>query len=90
MSNNIAKLIQDIDKLDGHLRNMMEELKVLFYHERHPELRGTGPTRRPAEDAAQGFTWQHGTTEAPDEPGPTAGDNTGGTDADTGETKKQL
>ena len=29
MSDNIAKLIQDINKLDGHLRNMMEELKVL-------------------------------------------------------------
>ena len=46
MSNTIAKLIQDIDKLDGHRRNMMKELKVLrditlFYHERHPELRRT-------------------------------------------------
>ena len=29
MSDNIAKLIQDIDKLDGHGQNMMEELKVL-------------------------------------------------------------
>ena len=29
MSKTIAKLIQDIDKLDGHRRNMMEELKVL-------------------------------------------------------------
>ena len=31
MSNNIAWLIQDIDKLDGHRWNMMEELKVLRY-----------------------------------------------------------
>ena len=43
MSNNIAWLIQDIDKLDGHRQNMMEELKVLrditlFYNERHPKL----------------------------------------------------
>ena len=47
MSDNIAWLIQDIDKLDGHRRNMMEELKVLhditlFYNERHPELHATG------------------------------------------------
>ena len=50
MSNNIAKLIQDLDKLDKHRRNMMEELMVLcnitlFYHEQHPELRRTGSTR---------------------------------------------
>ena len=43
MSDNIAWLIKDINKLDGHRRNMMEELKVLrditqFYNERHPEL----------------------------------------------------
>ena len=43
MSDNIAWLIKNIDKLDGHRRNMMEELKVLrditmFYKERHPEL----------------------------------------------------
>ena len=34
---------------------MMEELKVLrditlFYHERHPELRGTGPLKRHGKD----------------------------------------
>ena len=29
MYDNIAWLIKDIDKLDGHRRNMMEELKVL-------------------------------------------------------------
>ena len=55
MSNTIAKLIQDIDKLDGHWQNMMEELKVLcdimlFYHERHPELRGTGRPNRQAKN----------------------------------------
>ena len=29
MSDNIAKLIQDINKLDGYQQNMMEEIKVL-------------------------------------------------------------
>ena len=29
MSSNIAQLIQDIDRLDIHQRNMIEELKVL-------------------------------------------------------------
>ena len=72
MSNNIAKLIQDIDKLDGHRQNMMEELKVLrditlFYHERHPELRVTGSTRRPAEDTPSQPTRQHDTRVASDE-----------------------
>ena len=43
MSDNIAWLIKDINKLDSHRRNMMEELKVLrgitmFYNTRHPEL----------------------------------------------------
>ena len=95
MSDNIAKLNQDINKLDGHRRNMMEELKVLrditlFYHERQRELRGAGPPKRPAEDNTQGSTRQHGTTEAPDEPGPTTGDNAGGSDTDTRETKEQL
>ena len=48
MSSNIAQLIQDIDQLDGHRRNMMEELKVLrdithFFHECHPSV--TEPRR---------------------------------------------
>ena len=73
---------------------MMEELKVLrditlFYNERHPELRVTGTTARPEENNAQGSTRQHGTKESPDEPGTTTGDNAGGTEADTGEMKKQ-
>ena len=79
MSDNIAKLIQDIDKLDGHRRNMMEELKVLrditlFYHERHPELRAAGSTRQPAEDINEESTRQHNTratTEDRRPPGPT-------------------
>ena len=71
MSDNIAKLIQDIDKLDGHRRNMMEELKVLrditlFYHERHPELLSAGSTRRPAEDTPSKTKRQHGTRVASD------------------------
>ena len=74
---------------------MKEELKVLcditlFYHEQNPELRGQGPLKRPAEDDTQGSTRHHGTTEAPDEPGPTTGDNAGGSDTDTGETKEHL
>ena len=72
MSDNTAWLIQDIDKLDGHRRNMMEELKVLrditlFYNERHPELRATGSTMRPEEDNAQGSTRQHDTKAAQEE-----------------------
>ena len=58
MSDNIAWLIQDIDKLDGH-RQKMEELKVLrditfFYNKRHPELQATGSTARPEDDNIQG------------------------------------
>ena len=46
MSSNIARLIEDIDRLDINRRNMMEELKVLrdvtlYYNEQHPELRAT-------------------------------------------------
>ena len=73
MSDNIDKLIQDIDKLDGHRRNMMEELKVLrditlFNHERHPELRAAGSTRRPAEDTIEASTRQHDTRANTNEP----------------------
>ena len=74
MSSNIAQLIQDIDRLDLHRRNMMEELKVLrditlFYNERHPELRAAEPTPT-AEDTQDGSTRQHdiGTTAAPANP----------------------
>ena len=76
MSANIAKLIQDIDNLDGHRRNIMEELNVLcditfFYHERHPELRGTGPLKHHAKEDTEGSTRQHDTeaTAATDCPG---------------------
>ena len=75
MSDNIAKLIQDIDKLGGHRWNMKEELKVLhditlFCHERHPpELRTAGSTRGPAEDTQEASTRQHDTRVATDEPG---------------------
>ena len=69
MSSIIAQLMQDIDRLDIHRRNMMEELKVprditLFYHERHPELRAaeTTPT---AEDRLDGSTRQHDTEDTP-------------------------
>ena len=67
MSDNIAQLIQDIDQLDGHQRNMMEELKVLrditlFYDERHPELRAVG-TAATVEDKPTGSTRQHDTAD---------------------------
>ena len=73
MSDNLARLIQDIDKLDGHRRNMMEEVKVLrditlFYHERHPKLRAAGSTTRPEEDDNEESTRQHDTRATPDEP----------------------
>ena len=95
MSNNIAWLIQDIDKLDGHRQNMMEELKVLrditlFYNERHPKLHAAGSKARPKEDNTQGSARQHDTTTPPDEPEQTIGDTDGGTEVTTGETKKQL
>ena len=53
---------------------MMEELKVLrditlFYHERHPEIRAAGSTRRPAEDTQTASTRQHFTRVATDELG---------------------
>ena len=71
LSDNIAWLIQDIDKLDGHRRNMLEELKVLhditfFYHERHPELRAAG-LADDKEDDNTGYTRQHDTKDIPDE-----------------------
>ena len=54
MMKNIAGLIDDIDRLDKHQRNMMEELQVLrdvtlFYNERHPELR-SAVRKPPTED----------------------------------------
>ena len=80
MSANIAKLIQDIDKLDGHWRNMMEELRdiTLFYHERHPELHGTGPLKRHAKEDTEGSIRQHDTTEDLDKPGQKGEKNAGG------------
>ena len=51
MAKNIARLIDDIDRLDINRRNMMDELKVfrdvtLFYNEQHPELRAAA--KKPA------------------------------------------
>ena len=65
MSSNIARLIEDIDRLDLHRRNMMEELKVLrdvtlYYNEQHPELRAV-ETSPIAEDNQDGSTRQHDT-----------------------------
>ena len=90
MSDNIVWLIQDIDKLERHRRNMMEELKILcditpFYYERHPELHVTVRPATQQEDTTQGPTRQHGNTTAIEEPGhlatPTDGDR---------ETKKTI
>ena len=58
MTTNIAGLIDDIDRLDKHRRNMMEELQVLrdvtlFYNERHPELR-SAVRKPPTEDPDTG------------------------------------
>ena len=58
MTSNIAGLIDDIDRLDRHRRNMMEELQVLrdvtlFYNERHPELR-SAIRKTPTEDPDAG------------------------------------
>ena len=54
MAKNIARLIDDIDRLDINRRNMMVELQVLrdvtlFYNEKHPELR-SAVRRPPRED----------------------------------------
>ena len=54
MAKNIARLIDDIDRLDINRRNMMDELQVLrdvtlFYNEKHPELR-LAVWRPPTED----------------------------------------
>ena len=53
MSINIARLIEDFDRLDLHRRNMMEELKVLrditlYCNKQHPEsaLRRKHPSQR--------------------------------------------
>ena len=56
MAKNIARLIDDIDRLDINRRNMMDELQVLrdvtlFYNEKHPELR-SAVRKPPAEDTA--------------------------------------
>ena len=58
MVKNIARLIDDIDRLDINRRNMMDELQVLrdvtlFYNEAHPELR-TAVRKPPAEDNNRG------------------------------------
>ena len=95
MSDNIAKLIHDIDKLDGHRRNMMEELKVfrditLFYHERHPELRGTGPLKRHAKDDNEGPTRQHDTPEVYNQTGQTKDENAGEPETKDGETPEHT
>ena len=65
MPDNIAWLIKDINKLDDHRRNMMEELKVLrditmFYNTRHPELHSRTPTDNLKEDTKTNTTRQRG------------------------------
>ena len=74
MSNNIARLIEDIDRLDLHRRNMMEELKVLrdvtlYYNEQHPELRAV-ETSPIAEDNQDSSSRQHGNTASMKSPTP--------------------
>ena len=49
MTDSMGKLIQDIDKLDGYRRTMMEELKhlrviTLYYNRLYPELHGRTST----------------------------------------------
>ena len=95
MSDNIAKVIQDIDKLDGHRRNMMEELKIhrditLFYHERHPELRRTGPLKCHAKDDTEDSTRQHDTPEDQDQPGQSREENPGEPETKDGETTEHT
>ena len=51
MAKNIARLIDDIDRLDRNRRNMMDELQVLFYNEAHPELRAAA--KKPATEDAE-------------------------------------
>ena len=58
MAKNIARLIDDIDRLDINRRNMMDELQVLrdftlFYNEKHPELR-SAVRKPPTEDMTKG------------------------------------
>ena len=90
MSDNIAWLIQDIGKLDGHRHNKTEELKVLriitlFDNERHPELHVTVTPATQQEGTTQRPTRQHGNTTTTEDPGhlatPTDGDR---------ETKKTI
>ena len=94
MSDNIAWLIQDFDKLDRHRRNMMEELKALrditlFYNERHPELHVKVTPAPPKEDSTQGPKQQHGNTTSPDEPGPLTAPAVENKDGDR-EIKKKI
>ena len=56
MAKNIARLIDDIDRLDINRRNMMDELQVLrdvtlFYNEAHPELLAVA--KKPATEDAE-------------------------------------
>ena len=65
MSDNIEGPIKDIDKLDNHRRNMMEELKVLrditmFYNTRHPELHVRTRTDNLKKDNKKNSTRQPG------------------------------
>ena len=74
MSSNIARLIEDIDRLDLHRRNIMEELKVLrdvtlYYNEQHPELRAAEKTPI-VEDNEDGSLRQHGNTASMRAPAP--------------------
>ena len=76
MAKNIARLIDDIDRLDINRRNMMDELQVLrdvtlFYNEKHPELR-SAVRKPPTEDMTKGK--EKGST-TPDRPATTATDD---------------
>ena len=79
MSNNIARLIEDSDRLDLHRRNMMEELKVLrdvtlYYNDQHPELHAA-ETTPVLEDIEDDSSRLHGNTAGARAPTPEIQEN---------------
>ena len=79
MSSYIARLIDDIDRLDLHRLNMMEELKVLrditlYYNEQHPELR-VAEKAPIAEDIEDGSSLLHSNTAGERAPTPEIEEN---------------
>ena len=79
MSSNIARLIDDIDRLDLHRLNLMEELKVLrditlYYNEQHPELR-VAEKAPITEDIEDGSSRLHGNTAGARAPTPEIEEN---------------